>query len=125
MPLPPGECFRHGAESRGRPRGSLPRLVGKPALRLETVTKIAAACGVTLRFRAAGFHELNAMPLTRDFKETVHARAQRDPAFRDGLLKEGFECLLAGDVDAGKIVLRDYIEATIGFEALGSLRGQA
>ena len=52
------------------------------------------------------------MPLTRDFKETVHARAQRDPAFRDGLLKEGVECLLAGHVDAGKIVLRDYIEAT-------------
>ena len=52
------------------------------------------------------------MPLTRDFKETVRARAQGDPAFRDGLLKEGVECLLAGDVDAGKIVLRDYIEAT-------------
>ena len=61
------------------------------------------------------------MALTRDFKETVQARAQRDPAFREGLLKEGVECLLAGDVDAGKIVLRDYINATIGFEELGSL----
>ena len=62
---------------------------------------------------------------TRDFKETVRARAQRDPAFREGLLNESFECLLAGDVDAGRIVLRDYIEATIRSEALGSLRGQA
>ncbi len=61
------------------------------------------------------------MALTRDFKETVQARAQRDPAFREGLLKEGVKCLLAGDVDAGKIVLRDYINATIGFEELGSL----
>ena len=61
------------------------------------------------------------MPLTRDFKETVQARARRDPAFREGLLKEGIECLLAGEVDAGKIVLRDYINATIGFEKLGSL----
>ena len=61
------------------------------------------------------------MPLTRDFKETVQARAQRDPAFREGLLKEGVECLLAGDVDAGKIILRDYINATIGFEELSSL----
>ena len=61
------------------------------------------------------------MPLTRDFKETVRARAERDPAFREGLLKEGVECLLAGDVDTGKIVLRDYINATIGFEELGSL----
>ena len=61
------------------------------------------------------------MPLTRDFKETVQARARRDPAFREGLLKEGVECLLAGDVDAGKIMLRDYINATIGFAQLGSL----
>ena len=61
------------------------------------------------------------MALTRDFKETVQARARRDAAFREGLLKEGVECLLAGDVDAGKIVLRDYIKATIGFEELGTL----
>ena len=61
------------------------------------------------------------MPLTRDFKETVQARALRDPDFREGLLKEGVECLLAGDVDAGKIILRDYINAAIGFEELSSL----
>ena len=61
------------------------------------------------------------MALTRNFRETVQARAQRDPAFREGLLKEGVECLLAGDVDTGKIVLRDYINATIGFEELGFL----
>ena len=53
------------------------------------------------------------MALTRDFKETVQARARRDPAFREGLLKEGVECLLAGDVDTGKIVLRDYLDATV------------
>ena len=40
------------------------------------------------------------MPLTRDFKETVKARADRDPAFREALLKEGVECLLAGDTGA-------------------------
>ena len=61
------------------------------------------------------------MPLTRDFKETVQARAERDPAFREGLLKEGVGCLLSGDVDTGKIVLRDYINATIGFEELASI----
>lgn len=61
------------------------------------------------------------MPLTCDFKETVQVRAERDPAFLEGLLKEGVERLLAGDVDTGKIVLRDYINATIGFEELGSL----
>ncbi len=61
------------------------------------------------------------MALTRDFKETVQARARSDPDFREGLLKEGVECLLAGDVEAGKTVLRDYINATIGFEELGAL----
>lgn len=60
------------------------------------------------------------MTLTRDFRATVQARAQNDPAFRRALLQEGVECLLGGDVDTGKIVLRDYINATIGFEELGS-----
>ena len=65
------------------------------------------------------------MPLTRDFKETVQDRAARDPAFREELLKEGVECLLSGDVDAGKIVLRDYINATIGFEKLGLMTNKS
>lgn len=64
------------------------------------------------------------MPLTREFKETVQIRAERDPEFREELLKEGVECLLAGDLDAGKIVLRDYINATVGFEELGTLTGK-
>ena len=49
------------------------------------------------------------------------ARAARDPAFRRELLSEGIQCLLAGDVDTGKTVLRDYINATVGFEELGTL----
>ena len=53
------------------------------------------------------------MALTRDFKETIQIRAERDPDFREQLLKEGIECLLAGEVDTGKAVLRDYINATI------------
>ena len=61
------------------------------------------------------------MALTREFKETIQARVQRDPAFREELLKEGIECLLSGDVDTGKAVLRDYINATIGFEKLSDL----
>jgi hypothetical protein len=63
------------------------------------------------------------MPLTRSFKETVLARTRRDPAFRDALLTEGVEALLAGDVDTGKAVLRDYINATIGFDRLGKATG--
>lgn len=61
------------------------------------------------------------MPLTRDFKATVRARIERDPGFRQTLLEEGVECLLAGDVEVGKSVLRDYVNATIGFRQLGGL----
>jgi DNA-binding phage protein len=61
------------------------------------------------------------MPLTRDFKETVRARVQRDSAFRRELLREGVESFLAGDVETGKTVLRDYINATIGFHELAAI----
>ena len=64
------------------------------------------------------------MALTRAFKETVQARVRRDPAFREALLAEGVDALLAGDVDAGKAVLRDYINATIGFEKLSAALGK-
>ncbi len=65
------------------------------------------------------------MTLTRNFRETVQARVRRDPAFREALLREGVESLLSGDVETGKAVLRDYINATIGFEELGSLMGKS
>jgi putative component of toxin-antitoxin plasmid stabilization module/DNA-binding phage protein len=63
------------------------------------------------------------MPLTRDFKETVKARAERDPEFRAALLTEAVEQMLSGDVDTGKAVLRDYINATVGFERLARETG--
>src|ERR1700710_1240070 len=61
--------------------------------------------------------------LTRDFKETVKARADRDPAFREALLTEAVEHLIAGKVDVGKAVLRDYINATVGFARLAKATG--
>src|SRR5262249_57240663 len=63
------------------------------------------------------------MPLTREFKDTVKARAERDPAFREALLTEAVEQLLAGKLEDGKAVLRDYINATIGFEKLAKATG--
>ena len=42
------------------------------------------------------------MPLTRDFKETVKSRSDRDPAFREALLEEGVERLLSGDMDTAR-----------------------
>ena len=58
------------------------------------------------------------MALTRDFRETVQARVKRDAAFRKGLLREAIDNLLAGEVGVGKEILRDYINATVGFPQL-------
>src|SRR5215207_7074679 len=65
------------------------------------------------------------MALTRKFKDTVQARVQADPAFREALLREGIETMLSGDVDTGKAILRDYINATVGFEKLGAQTGSS
>jgi hypothetical protein len=58
------------------------------------------------------------MPLTREFKETVQARIRQDRRYGKELLREGVQSLLAGDLDTGKAILRDYINVTIGFEEL-------
>lgn len=63
------------------------------------------------------------MALTRDFRETVSKRAKRDRAFRVALLTEALDGLLSGDVSAGKAILRDYVNATVGFEALAKTTG--
>jgi DNA-binding phage protein len=60
------------------------------------------------------------MALTRDFRETVQARAKRDAEFRKGLLSEAIESLLSGEVTLGKELLRDYINATVGFPKLAA-----
>jgi DNA-binding phage protein len=60
------------------------------------------------------------MPLTKDFRETVKARADRDPAFRAGLYQEAVQAMLDGDFGTAKILLRDVINATVGFARLGS-----
>ena len=58
------------------------------------------------------------MPFTHDFKETIRARAQRDPDFRHALLREAVECVINGELATGKAVLRDYVNATVGFQDL-------
>ena len=58
------------------------------------------------------------MPLTHDFKETIRARAQADPDFRQALLCEAIECLINGELATGKAVLRNYVNATVGFQDL-------
>jgi hypothetical protein len=61
------------------------------------------------------------MPLTREFKETVMLRAKQDPDFRQELIVEATNAFLDGDLDTGKRLLRDYLNAT---EALPSIAGE-
>src|SRR6266852_5892228 len=58
------------------------------------------------------------MPLTRSFKEFVKSRIEQDAKFRQALFQEAVQSLIEGDVETAKSVLRDYINATIGFPAL-------
>jgi DNA-binding phage protein len=58
------------------------------------------------------------MALTRNFRETVLARAKQDDEFRIALLMEAIDLLLEGDIETAKKHLRDYIHASISMETL-------
>ena len=60
------------------------------------------------------------MTLTRDFKQTVVERVQRDPAFAKALLDEAATLFLSGEPDTARLILRDLVNATVGFEGLAS-----
>ena len=60
------------------------------------------------------------MALTRDFKQTVVSRVQRDPKFAKALLDEAAGLMLSGEPETARLVLRDLVNATIGFEALAN-----
>ena len=63
------------------------------------------------------------MPLTHSYRDTLHERIQRDPAFRVALFQEAMQVLMDGELGTARSVLRDYINATVGFEALGAATG--
>ena len=63
------------------------------------------------------------MPLTRDFKQFVKGRIESDPEFAQALFQEAAQTLMDGDVETAKSVLRDYINATVGFEKLAKATG--
>lgn len=58
------------------------------------------------------------MALTRDFKTTVLARVKNDPEFARSLLDEAATLFLNGEPEIAKSMLRDLVNATIGFEQL-------
>jgi len=58
------------------------------------------------------------MALTRDFKTTVNTRMQSDPDFARTMFGEAITLFLDGEPDTAKLVLRDLVNATVGFERL-------
>ncbi|MEJ0035203.1 MAG: transcriptional regulator [Gammaproteobacteria bacterium] len=62
------------------------------------------------------------MPLTKEFKETIMVDLQ-DREFRAAYLADAVEALHGGEFSVGKRMLRNYIDATIGFDALSKAVG--
>ena len=60
------------------------------------------------------------MPLTRDFRETVMARVKSDPDFRSELIVEATNAFLMDDIETGKALLRDYLNATGSIAAISA-----
>ena len=58
------------------------------------------------------------MPLTRSFRETIKEQLA-SPGFRREFLREAVANMVAGDLETAKAVMREYINGTIGFIALG------
>jgi len=58
------------------------------------------------------------MALTRNFKQTVVERVKRDPKFAKALLDEAATLFLSGEPETARLILRDLVNATLGFELL-------
>lgn len=61
------------------------------------------------------------MRLKRDSSQTVVARVERDPAFSKALLDEAATLFLSGEPETARLILRDLVNATIGFEQLAEI----
>ena len=64
------------------------------------------------------------MALTRSFRETIKEQLV-SKRFRREFLREGVENMIAGDMETAKSVLREYINGTVGFVALGEALGKS
>ena len=61
------------------------------------------------------------MTLTRNYKLTVVERTERDPAFAKALLDEAATLFLNGDSEIARLILRDLVNATLGFAELANV----
>jgi hypothetical protein len=64
------------------------------------------------------------MALTRSFRETIQEQLEHKK-FRREFLGQAVGNMLAGDLETAKSVLREYINGTVGFVALGEAVGKS
>ena len=62
------------------------------------------------------------MVLARGFKKTVVARIERDPAFAKAFLDEAATLFLSDEPETARAILRELVNATLGFERLARFR---
>ena len=58
------------------------------------------------------------MALTRDYKQTIRERAEKDPNFAASLMNEAVSSFLSGEPETARLILRELVNSTIGFERL-------
>jgi len=61
------------------------------------------------------------MNLTRDCNTTISTRIVRDPQFSQALLDEAATLFLSGEAETARLLLRELVNATVGFETLSQL----
>ena len=81
----------------------------------------AQESGTKKRPSSGARNTVNNMALTRDFNHTVVARVQRDPKFARALLDESATLFLNGEPEAARLLLRELVNATVGFETLAQM----
>lgn len=57
-------------------------------------------------------------PSSVPYNEGLWARLRADAGFRDAFLREAIDTLFEGELRVGRNMIRDYVNASIGFEQL-------
>ncbi|ATE67530.1 DNA-binding protein [Rhizorhabdus dicambivorans] len=60
------------------------------------------------------------MALTRNFTEAIKERVARDPAFARAMLDDAATTFLNGEPQIARLILRDLVNASVGFEQLAA-----
>ena len=66
---------------------------------------------------------VNEMALTTEFKDVFKSNIDQDPEFGFEVLRGAVQALLDNDLATGRSVLRNYVNATIGFGPLSEVTG--